>query len=457
MSQVAFTNNGHLTREPRLAVFGLGKLGSPMAAIFAAKGFATTGCDLNPAAVESLAAGRAPVQEPDLQATIDLGRTRLRATQDATAAVRDSEISFVIVPTPSGPDGLFSNQYVVDCVRVIGAALRDKDAYHVVVVTSTVAPGSIGGEIRAALEESSGRKVGEDVGLCYHPEFVALGSVIHDMLHPDLILIGESDPKAGAMVETVSLAAVNNRPRVHRMNWVNAELTKLAVNTFVTTKISYANMIAELCDHLPSSDADVVTAALGADSRIGAKYLKSAIGYGGPCFPRDNKALASLGRQLGTNTVLAEATDTTNDHQVQRLLGAVHARADSGSVVAVLGMAYKPGTSVIEASQGVLLARALVDEGFQVLIADPQAARAATNALAGQVDEATAEAAARQADVIVVTTPWPEFAAIDPAAFLRPTGRVSIIDPWRLFEAREVGAVADLIYLGYGAPARVAV
>jgi UDPglucose 6-dehydrogenase len=421
-----------------------------MAAIFAAKGFSTTGCDLNPVAVAAMAGGRAPVHEPGLQETIDRGRARLRATQDATEAVRQSEISFVIVPTPSGPDGLFSNAYVIDCVRTIGEALKTKDGYHLVVVTSTVMPGSTGGEIRVVLEAASGRLVGEDTGLCYHPEFVALGSVLHDMLHPDMILIGESDPRAGDMLEAVSLSAVDNTPRVHRMNLVNAELTKIAVNTFVSTKISFANMIAELCDFLPCADADVVTAALGADSRIGHKYLKSAIGYGGPCFPRDNKALAALGRRLGANPALAEATDLINDHQVQRLRGAVEARAAPGATVAVLGMAYKPGTGVVEASQGVMLASVLAGDGYQVLIADPQASAAGAAALGGRVEALSADEAARRADVIVVTTPWPEFAAIPPDVFRRFVGRATVIDPWRLLDSERVGMVADLVHLGSG-------
>lgn len=434
--------------KPRLSVFGLGKLGAPMAAIFASKGFDTIGCDLNPGPVAALAGGRAPVQEPGLQETIDAGRSRLRATQDVAEAVLGSDMSFIIVPTPSAPDAMFSNTYVIDCVRGIGAALRDKAGYHNVVVTSTVMPGSTGGEIRKALEEASGRTVGQDVGLCYHPEFVALGSVIQDMLRPDMILIGESDARAGDSLEAVSCQAVESTPEVHRMAWVNAELAKIAINTYVTTKISYANMIAELCDHLPNADANVVTSAVGADSRIGRKYLMGAVGYGGPCFPRDNKAFAALGRFVGANTALAEATDAINDHQVHRLRKAVAARAAAGAVVAVLGMAYKPGTAVIEASQGVMLARALANDGYQVLIADPQAGEAAAAELGSQVEETTAKDAIARADVIVVTTPWPEFAALPADTFCRPSKRMTVIDPWRLFEAESIGTAADLVHPG---------
>ena len=178
---------------------------------------------------------------------------------------------------------------------MIGEALRTKSGYHLVVVTSTVMPGSTGGELQKALEHASGRKVGPELGLCYNPEFIALGSVVRDMLHPDLILIGESDAKAGQMLAELYMRSTNNSPPIYRMNFVNAELSKISINTYVTTKISYANMLAELCDHLDGADAEVVAKTIGDDSRIGRKYLTGAIGYGGPCFPRDNRAFAALG------------------------------------------------------------------------------------------------------------------------------------------------------------------
>ena len=163
-----------------------------------------------------------------------------------------------------------------------------------------------------ALERHAGRQVGPSLGLCYNPEFIALGSVVRDMLRPDMILIGESDTTAGDILERLYDAACENRPAVQRMNFVNAELTKLAINTFVTTKISYANMLADICERLAGADVDVVTRAVGSDSRIGARYLKGAIGYGGPCFPRDNVAFSALARSLGAQAQLAETTDAIN-------------------------------------------------------------------------------------------------------------------------------------------------
>jgi UDPglucose 6-dehydrogenase len=247
------------------------------------------------------------------------------------------------------------------------------------------------------------------------------------------------------MLEVVYRDAVESQPEFHRMNLVNAELCKISVNTFVTTKISYANMIAEMCEHLPGADAEVVTRAVGADSRIGRKYLKPAIGYGGPCFPRDNKAFAALGRRLGVNTALAEATDRINDHQLQRLIGAVSACADPGRAVAVLGLSYKPDTAVVEESQGVALALALAEEGYRVRAFDPLA-NAAAAALLGDRAEVvqSAEAALAGAAVAVVTTAWPQFRALDFAA----AGLSAVVDPWGM--VAETAAGLRLIRLGRG-------
>jgi UDPglucose 6-dehydrogenase len=438
---------------PALSVIGLGKLGSPMAAVFASKGFDVIGLDLNSAFVDALNAGNAPVEEPQLQALIDSNRDRLRATTDHTDAVHNSDISFIIVPTPSGPDATFSNRYLLAALEQIGAALKTKQGYHVVVVTSTVMPGSTEGELQSCLEKASGRRVGVDLGLCYNPEFIALGSVVHDMLHPDMILIGQSDSKAGEMLERVYRNSTNTSPEFHRMNLVNAELCKISVNTYVTTKISYANMIGAICDKLEGADADIVTRAVGADSRIGRKYLKPAIGYAGPCFPRDNKAFSALGRQLGVDTALAEATDKINSLQVHRLLGAIEARAVPGETIAVMGLSYKPNTGVIEESQGVELASLLAHNGFNVVVSDPQALPAAKSVLGASPAiffEEDAAKAVRSAIVVVFTTAWAEFAELPLDLFASDGVRRVVIDPWSLFDAKAIADHADLVKPGLG-------
>jgi UDPglucose 6-dehydrogenase len=440
----------------KISVIGLGKLGAPLAAVLASKGFRVTGTDLNPAFVEAVNAGKAPIDEPRVQELIDENRARLRATSDTAAAVAETDVTFVIVPTPSDDAGRFSNRFVLDAMEAVGTGLRRKTGYHVVVITSTVMPGSTGGEIRASLEAHSRRSVGPTLGLCYSPEFIALGSVVRDMLTPDMILIGESDAKAGDVLQRIYEKSCDNTPAVRRMNFVNAELTKIAVNTYVTTKISYANMLADICDRIPGADVDVVTHAIGSDSRIGAKYLRGTIGYGGPCFPRDNVAFAALARSIGARAELAEATDTLNQYQVERVLGAIQARYSGSGPVGVLGLAYKPDTSVVERSQGLEVLDRLAEEGHEVIAFDPKALESAQATVPRRFHAArSAEACVRAASLVVVMTPWPEFRAVPADAFAR-TPRLTVIDCWRLLSREEIGAVADVVYLGRGAvqPAR---
>jgi UDPglucose 6-dehydrogenase len=437
----------------RISVFGLGKLGTPLAAVLASKGHEVVGVDVNPDVVRLLASGTAPVEEPGIQKLIDGHRQRLSATSDLEAAVLATDVSFIIVPTPSDNQGGFSNKYVLSAIAGIGHALKKKKDYHVINVTSTVMPGSTGGDIRRTLESSSGREVGATVGLCYNPEFVALGSVLRDMLFPDMILIGESDARAGGILAQIYKSVCENDPPVKQMNWVNAEITKISINTYVTTRISYANMLSDICERLPGADVDVVTAALGADSRIGKKYLKGALGYGGPCFPRDNVAFSHLARTLGARADLAEATDRLNRHQIERLAAAASRLLDGGSKVGVLGLSYKPETAVIEESQGVALAARLSEERREVYVHDPMALSAAMAVLQDKVvPMSSAEECIKAVDVLVITTAWPQFSAIPAAAFARPQARLQILDCWRILSREKLAGVADIHYLGVCGP-----
>src|SRR6266571_7663999 len=295
-----------------VSVIGLGKLGAPMAACFAARGFQVIAVDLDAQKVDAIGRGVPPVHEPGLAELLQEGKGHLSATQDTEAAVRDSQATFIVVGTPSEPDGGFSLRYAIPTCEAVGRALRDKNSFHLVVLTSTVMPGSTGGEIKSVLERASGKRCGEDFGLCYSPEFIALGTVIRDFYYPDFLLIGESDRRTGDILSEIYSRTCKNSPAIARMNFINAEVTKLAVNTYITTKISYANMLARLCEKLPEADVSVVTNALGLDSRIGSKYLKGGVSYGGPCFPRDNRAFAALAERNGAFSDLAVATDRFN-------------------------------------------------------------------------------------------------------------------------------------------------
>jgi UDPglucose 6-dehydrogenase len=442
-----------VTDEARtITVVGLGKLGSPMVACLASKGFHVIGVDVDEQKVAAVADGRAPVFEPGLDTLLSAHRERITATTDLHDAVLRSDMTFVVVATPSDDEGGFSLKWALPACEVIGRALAEKDGFHTVVLTSTVMPGSTGGQIRPALEQASGKRCGKDFGLCYSPEFIALGSVIQDFLHPDFLLVGESDERAGAALESVYQRTVENGAPVARMNFVNAELAKLSVNTFVTTKIAYANMLARICERLPDADVDVVTDAIGLDTRIGRKYLRGTISYGGPCFPRDNVALATLARMIGAPALVAEATDAANRDGIKRLADLVEARLPEGGTAAVLGLSYKPNTDVVEESPGLLLVRELASRGVDVVAHDPAASGNAARALdgAGRLSDSLDEAVAG-ADTVVIATAWDEYRGIKPSQLERKGNPRVVIDCWRVLERERFEHAVDYVVLGKGA------
>ncbi len=422
------------------SVVGLGKLGASMAAAIASRGFYVIGVDVSHRAVELVNAGHAPVQETNLEETIAANRERLRATLSHREAILNSDVTFVVVPTPSDDRGAFSLQYAAWAFREIGRALKEKDGYHNVVLTSTVLPGSTRYGLLPILERESGKVCGRDFGLCYSPEFIALGSVIHDFLNPDFTLIGEFDERCGSQLEACYAQIMENNPPCQRMSIENAELTKIAVNTFVTTKITFANMLADLCERIPGGNIDVVTNALGFDRRIGHKYLKGALGYGGPCFPRDNVALGFIARALGSRAELAEVTDSTNRALPEKIVERVRPLIRKGATVAVLGLAYKPFSHVVEESQGIYLAKALSRLGARVVAYDPLAGEMARAELRDQaVVLDSLEDCLAQAEVVLITTPDPAFQRLTAADFEGKNSKMTVVDCWRILDKELAG------------------
>ena len=434
----------------RFSVVGLGKLGASMAAAIASRGHEVIGVDVNRRAVDCLNAGEAPVQETGLQDMIAANAARLQATMSHEEAILGSDLTFVIVPTPSDARGAFSLQYAAFAFRAIGEALAKKSGYHTVVLTSTVLPGATRHGLIPVLERHSGKKAGVDFGVCYSPEFIALGSVIRDFLNPDFLLVGQIDERAGAHLEECYREIMPPHTPVARMTLENAELAKISVNAFVTTKITFANLLAELCNKLPGGDVDVVSAAIGLDSRIGRKYLSGGLGYGGPCFPRDNVALAFVASALGVPADLPQTTDRMNRSLVNRIATWLSGRFGADLTVGLLGLSYKPFSHITEESQAVMLAKACLEHGARVIGYDPLANESAGHDFGGRVlVVGSARDCVRQGDVILVATPDPEFKQLTIDDFAAGDRRKTVVDFWRALPP-ELARDPRIDYLPYG-------
>ena len=449
-----------------ISIVGLGKLGSPFLATCASRGFNVIGIDVNDHLIKLINQGKAPVDEPGLEQLIAKNRRKIKATSDYNEAINNSDITFIIVPTPSTKNGAFSNRYVVSAVQKIGKVLAKKDKFHLVVVTSTIMPKSMDIEIIPALKKASGKRLNRDFGICYNPEFIALGSVIDNLLNPDVVLIGESGEKSGEILESFYRKFCTNKPPIVRMNLVNAEIAKIALNSYITTKISFANTLAQMCEKVPGGDVDEVTKALGLDSRIGKKYLKGALPYGGPCFPRDNRAFSFFAKKVGTKAPIASATDLVNEniaHQIVKKIDKIGVNKQSFSTnkqsfstnknckIAILGLAYKPDTDVAEESAGVKIANLLSRKNAKVYVWDPKAMAKARELLSPKVLLARSlRDCLSQSDIIIIATPWPEFKSIKPGDLATSDKRPFLLDCWRILDRLKYDKVAFYQTVGMG-------
>lgn len=417
----------------RVSVVGLGKLGLCLAAVLADSGFQVTGVDVDGSKVDAVNRGKPLIYEPGLAELMRGTRTSLTATVDYDKAIAETQATFVVVPTPSDASGGFSLRYVKSAISRLGKTLSLKAGYHLVILTSTVMPGSMDKVVQPVLEQKSGKRCGEDFGLCYNPEFIALGNVIEGLRNPDLVLVGESDEAAGDLLADMHAMICKNSPRLERMSFLNAEVAKISVNAFVTMKMSFANTLAEICERLPGGDVDKITLALGRDRRIGPAYLKGAIGYGGPCFPRDNVAFATFAKKVGVSADLARATDRINRRQVARIMKMIERdHSPSSAKIGILGVTYKPNTNVIEASQSLMLAEALAARGFEVHVYDPAVGRGELRELPKLKVETTADDCVAKSDVCVIATPWQSFSKIPRSTF----SRKFVLDCWRILDGQ---------------------
>jgi UDPglucose 6-dehydrogenase len=411
-----------------VSVFGLGKLGACIAATFAARGFNVIGIDIDAEKVNRVNAGLPPVEEPLLAETIAAGRKNFRATLDVREAVA-TDVSFFIPPSPSLPDGSFSNEYLLKAMQPLAKAVREAGKKgHLFVSSSTTTPNACDSVLIPMLEKETGWKCGPDFGFCYNPEFIALGNVINGLLDPDMVLIGESQAEYGEALEVAYKKYNRNKPHVARMSIISAELTKISLNSYITMKISFTNQLRMIAEQFPKADIHAMLDALGSDTRIGKKYLRAGLSYGGPCFPRDNRLVAYTARQVGLHAPLAEATDRVNELTKESLLERVEQHATKGETIVILGLSYKPDTYITEESAGLFLAQNLKRRGHKVLVHDFGATPTNSPSLHEfeVLAEPTSLAARNDVKVAVLCCPWPQYSALKFAA------ETTVLAPWKI-------------------------
>ena len=351
-----------------ISVFGLGYVGSVTGAALADDGHTVVGVDVNPDKVASLNAGRSPIVEPGLPELIakNVAEGRLSATTDPAAAIAGTELSLISVSTPSRKNGSLDLTYLTRVCEQIGEALRDKDGYHIVVVRSTVLPGTTHGTVIPTLERCSGKKYGEGFGVSVNPEFLREGVALHDVRHPPVTVVGHNH--AADATGTMALYQGIDAPLVSTSIRV-AEMVKYASNAWHALKICFANEIGNLCKAVGVDSHDVMDIFCQDDKlNISKAYMKPGFAFGGSCLPKDVRALAYRAKELDLDVPLLEAVLPSNRRQIQHALDRI---VESGCrTVGMLGLSFKAGTDDLRESPLVILAEALLGKGYELCIYD---------------------------------------------------------------------------------------
>jgi UDPglucose 6-dehydrogenase/GDP-mannose 6-dehydrogenase len=410
----------------KLSIVGTGYVGLVSGACLADRGHDVTCVDVDASKVESINAGRAPIHEPGLPELLaaNIGK-RLRATQDLGAAVRGSDMTMIAVGTPA-VDGRISLEFVERAAGEIGRALAEKPGWHVVVVKSTVTPGTTDGAVRRAVEAASGKAAGAGFGLGMNPEFLTEGTAVADFMRPDRLVLGGIDARTQDALAGLYAAFPADVPRI-RCNNATAEMIKYASNSLLATLISFSNEIGRLCSTVGNVDVSDVMRGVHASAylttrREGAEpvrapiasFLEAGCGFGGSCLPKDVTALTAQGRDLGVEMPLLRSVLDINRSQPGELfrLAARHHPDLRGKRVAVLGLAFKPDTDDLRESPAFPVLNLFRDAGARLVAYDPVARPVGMPAMQGvELVESLTDAVAG-ADIVVLVTRWKEFEAL---------------------------------------------
>ena len=444
-------------KKPKISVLGIGYVGLCTAVGFASKGYTVIASTHDAEKAAKINKGIPPFHEPNLQKLLEeaVQSGRLTClTNQTKKAVLETDLTFNAVGTPSMPDGGADLQFIEASSREIGQALCKKSTYHVIVIKSTVVPGTTRDLVKPIVEKVSKKKCGSDFGLCMNPEFLRQGSAFEDTIHTDRIVIGEYDKKSGDVLYNLYKDFYDkDLPPTIRTSLSTAELIKYASNSLLATKISYINTIANICGKIPGADVKTVAVAMGLDKRIGPLFLNAGLGYGGSCFPKDVKALIAHSKKLGYRLELLESVENVNKTQplkavefCKELIGNL-----KGKHVAILGLAFKADTDDMREARAITIINELVKEGASVTAYDPVAMSIAKTIFKNKIRYApSAIECLKNADCCILVTEWDEFKKLKPADFIKNMKQPALVDGRRIYDPVEFSQKMKFIAIGLG-------
>ncbi|NJE76718.1 UDP-glucose/GDP-mannose dehydrogenase family protein [Thermococcus sp. ES12] len=422
----------------KVSVIGSGYVGLVTGMGFVKLGNEVIFVDVDEKKINTINNSQPPIYEKGLAELMEEFKGKYYATRDYREAILNSDVTFIAVGTPSREDGSIDLTYVKQASREIGKILKEKNSYHVVVVKSTVLPGTTEGVVKPILEEESGKKAFQDFGLAMNPEFLREGVALEDFLNPDRIVIGVMDERTRKVLE--ELYAPISAPKLFT-DIKTAEMIKYTSNAFLATKISFANEIGNICKKL-GIDSWKVFEGVGLDHRISPHFFRTGIGWGGSCFPKDTRALIRKAEDLGEDPIILKAVVEVNERQPLKLIELLkkHIPELRGRTVGVLGLAFKPNTDDVRETGAYVVVKKLLTEGARVIAYDPQAMenfRKAYPDVGERIEFAdSATNVLKATDIVLIVTEWSEFEELD------YSGKI-VIDGRRVRKAEETARVYE--------------
>ncbi|MGE0562668.1 MAG: UDP-glucose/GDP-mannose dehydrogenase family protein [Flavobacteriales bacterium] len=418
-----------------IAVIGTGYVGLVSGTCFAETGNNVTCVDINEAKVAKMRGGKIPIYEPHLDVLFErnIKQGRLKFTTDINEAIKDAKIIFLALPTPPDEDGSADLSYILDVADTLGKIIKD---YKIIVDKSTVPVGTAE-KVRLAIAKNAT----VDFDVVSNPEFLREGYAVDDFLRPDRVVIGTSSDKAREIMEHLYKPYVRQGNPIIFMDEKSAELTKYAANSFLATKITFMNEIANFCEKI-GADVDMVRIGIGSDTRIGKRFLFPGIGYGGSCFPKDVQALAKSGKENGYNFGILDAVMRINEEQKTIIVPKIKEYFKNnlkGKRIALWGLAFKPDTDDIREAPALYIINELLNEGADIIAYDPEAMENVKEKYGDKISFANdRDEATKNADALIIATEWQLFRNPDFDKLAADMNQKVIFDGRNLYDVKEM-------------------
>jgi len=433
----------------KIGIVGLGFVGLSLSSVLASKGYRTIGIDIDKRKCEKISNGNSPFFEPDLEKTLRIGLKKELTISNDFSLLNDCDFIFVTVGTPQSEDGTIDLSMIKKSITTIGKALHKNNKNPIILIKSTVVPGTIKNTILPILEKKSNKKEGRDFGLISNPEFLQESSAIKDTKFPHAVVLGGYKTKYMRKANNF-FSKLHPKTPIIITNHQTAEMIKYANNSFLATKISFINQLSNICQNIPEANIDDIAKTIGLDPRIGKLFLNAGPGYGGSCLPKDMKALINFANNIGINPTLLNAVEEINIKQIDQIISLIKQKLGdiSSKRITILGTAFKSDTDDIRDSVAIKLIKKLLKRKAKIIIHDPKAIQNTMNIFGKRISYAKSiNDALSKSQCVVIMTQWKQYENLNNNQIKQMTKKF-IIDCRRMLVKKELDG--DYFAIGLG-------